>query len=102
VQTPTEQNAVLQSDAALHPSPVLHVPQVPPPQSTPVSAPFLTPSLHAAGWHVPSLQTPLVQSPPNVHVCESPQVGQEPPQSVAVSEPFSTSSLQAGAWQTEF
>jgi hypothetical protein len=50
VQTPLAQSAPV-----AHPLPLAHAGHVPPPQSTPVSAPFLMPSVHDAGggWHVP-------------------------------------------------
>jgi hypothetical protein len=72
--------------------------QVPPPQSTPVSLPFSTPSLHVAFWQTPPVQTPVVQSPPMRQPSPGPQSGQvPPPQSTSVSAPLSTPSMQVGA-----
>jgi hypothetical protein len=77
-----------------------HLAQVPPPQSTSVSVPFLTVSGQAAAWHffgVP-LHTPLVQSVVAAHDSPVPQRAQvvAPPQSTPVSRPFFTTSLQLG------
>ena len=35
---------------------------MPPPQSTSVSVPFLTASVHVGAWHTPPVQRPLTQS----------------------------------------
>jgi hypothetical protein len=45
-----------------HPWPIGHAGQVPPPQSTPVSLPFLTLSMHDGAAHCPPVQKPLWQS----------------------------------------
>src|SRR5207253_2195365 len=72
--------------------------QVTPPQSTPVSVPFLTPSLQVGAWHV-TLQTPFWQSLAAPQATPVPQVlpsptQSTPPQSTPVSLPFLTPSLQ--------
>jgi hypothetical protein len=57
----------------------------PPPQSTPVSAPFSTPSLHVGAAHAPPAHTRDAQS---AATAQAPSVGHPahvPPQSVAVS-----------------
>jgi len=64
--------------------------QVPPPQSVPVSLPFLTPSEQAGVAQMPSLQKPLVQSVPSRHRLPTAQSGQLPPQSTSLSSPFCT------------
>jgi hypothetical protein len=70
------------------------------PQSTPVSIPFLTPSLQVGTWQVPLEQTWLWQSVNVSHAAPFEQAGHAPPpQSTPVSEPFVTASLQDGAWQ---
>jgi hypothetical protein len=75
-----------QSFAFPHASPGRHAGHVPPPQSTAVSAPFLTKSVHVFGWQVP-LQTWLTQSAGTVQVCPAAQrAGQDvPPQSTPAS-----------------
>jgi hypothetical protein len=67
-----------------------------PPQSTPLSLPFLTPSLHLGVWQV-TLQTPLVQSEASPHCSPSAHLLQLPPQSTSVSDPFLTPSGHRGA-----
>jgi hypothetical protein len=71
-----------------------------PPQSTAVSVPFCTPSLHVAAWHVPATQCPLPGNTPSAFELQpwavAHLVGQDPPQSAAVSLPFCTPSLQLG------
>jgi hypothetical protein len=73
---------------------------VPPPQSTSVSAPLRTPSVHAGAWQTFPVQTPLVQSAPVVQPWPGVQSAHVPPQSTSVSVPLRTPSLHAGAWQT--
>jgi hypothetical protein len=75
-----------------------------PPQSRSVSVPFVTPSVQAAGAHVPAApQTPLAQSPPPPHFLPSAHLrlvgaaAHVPPQSTSVSLPFSTVSVQPAA-----
>jgi hypothetical protein len=70
-----------------------------PPQSTPVSMPFFTPSAQVGAAHVEATQTPLPQSMDSAHGSPSSQLpgGQTcPPQSMATSEPFCTPSWQLG------
>jgi hypothetical protein len=67
-----------------------------PPQSTPVSPAFFTPSLHAAATHTPAVQTALSQSAPEMHLRPVPHLLHTPPQSVSVSLQFCTLSLHAG------
>jgi hypothetical protein len=54
VQAPGAKQSVVAPQSLPSPHPVHE-----PPQSTSVSAPFFTPSLHDAVWHVPFLQTPF-------------------------------------------
>jgi hypothetical protein len=71
-----------------------------PPQSTSLSVPFCTPSVHEGGAHTVAVQTPLAQSPAIAHAFVSEHGGQvPPPQSTSVSAPFFTMSWQLGAWQ---
>src|SRR6266852_2810250 len=80
---------LVQSPLPAHISPLAHVGQVPPPQSTSVSAPFFTPSRHVGGWQMPVVQTPLVQSAATRHIFRSAHGAQmPPPQSMSVSAPF--------------
>ncbi len=65
-----------------------HFGQVPPPQSVPVSTPFLMPSLHAGAAHEPLTQLAEVQSVLLPQPFVSPHFGQLPPQSTSVSLPF--------------
>ena len=73
-----------------------------PPQSTPVSLPFCTPSKHvgvAQSMFAPHFL--LMQSTFTLHILPLPQAGQPPPpQSTSVSVPFLVRSQQVGAWQT--
>jgi hypothetical protein len=67
---------------------------VPPPQSTPVSFPFTTASVHVGALQVPPVHTPLWQSDLSTHPLPSTQVGQPPPpQSWSVSIPSATPSV---------
>ncbi|HVU03081.1 MAG TPA: hypothetical protein VHE30_15075 [Polyangiaceae bacterium] len=96
MQTPDEQYVVVQSVPVRHFFPEPQAVQVPPPQSTSVSLPFWTASLHAGVRQVP-LQTPEVQSLAAVHVLLSTHFGQPPPpQSTSVSLPFFARSVQLG------
>jgi hypothetical protein len=71
---------------------------VPPPQSTSVSAPFLTLSAQLAAWQMLPTHTPLWQSPPFAHCLPAALFGQlAPPQSVSVSVPFLTLSVHVEA-----
>jgi hypothetical protein len=94
------QIAVVQSVAELQCLPAGHFGQLPP-QSTSVSFPFFAPSPQEAFWHVPVLQTPVLQSPLPLQVCGGWHFGQVgPPQSLSDSCPFLTPSVHAGAWHT--
>jgi hypothetical protein len=97
-----EQYALVQSVAAEQVLPFAQRGQlVEPPQSTSVSPPFFTPSLHPGDWQMPLTHRPLVQSVFATHPRPSMHVGQPPPpQSFAVSVPFGTPSVQVGALQT--
>jgi hypothetical protein len=79
--------------------PSQHAQLVEPPQSTSVSPPFLTLSLHAAAAHsLPVVQTPSTQSVPAAHTLPTPHfAAQLPPQSTSVSVPFFTPSLHTAA-----
>jgi hypothetical protein len=69
-----------------------------PPQSTAVSVPFFTPSLHRAAAHLLLVHLPLagkMQSEFVPHGLPTAQPVQLPPQSVSLSEPLRTMSLQA-------
>ena len=66
-----------------------------PPQSTPVSSPFLMPSLQVGISQSPFLQTPLTQSAFVVQGDALPHGGHAPPpQSMPVSTAFCTPSAQ--------
>ena len=80
--------------------PVAHVGQVPPPQSTSLSVPFLTESVHVAALQWPPVHTPLWQSLATKHCLPAAQVGHvPPPQSTSLSVPFLTASVQVAALQ---
>jgi hypothetical protein len=78
------------------------VPQVPPPQSVPVSAPFFTVSVQLGAAQAPAVQTPLLQEPERVQAAASARPVQKPPeqlpemQSVPVEQtaPFEQSAPQ--------
>jgi hypothetical protein len=101
------QNPEVQSVGAAQPIPFAHVfawaTQVAPPQSTPVSVPFFSPSVQLGVAHsFEALQKPEVQSVgaaqpiPSAHVFPwATQVA--PPQSTPVSLPFFTPSVHVGA-----
>jgi hypothetical protein len=92
-----EHTPLWQSAATAHVPLVGHFGQVPPPQSTSVSAPFFTLSVQLADWQMLPTQTPLWQSPPTLHVLPAAHFGHEaPPQSMSVSVPFFTVSVQLG------
>lgn len=88
-QVPLLHGPLLQSPSAVHAWPVVHVAPQLPPQSTSVSAPFFTPSLHDADSQVFEVaQKPLAQSVLVMHALPSPHFGHcEPPQSTSVSSP---------------
>jgi hypothetical protein len=86
----------------VHALPVAQGGQVPPPQSTSVSAPFFTPSVQLGAAHVPLVQvSPPAQSLAMVHALPVAQGGQvPPPQSTSVSAPSFTPSVQLAAAHT--
>ncbi len=91
----------VQSALRLQDFPLAHVPHVPPPQSTSVSAPFFTLSEQLGAWQTLPVHTPDVQSAlmrQDLTLAHAPHV--PPPQSTSVSSPFFTLSEQLGAWQT--
>src|SRR5215813_9093806 len=62
-----------------------------PPQSTPLSSPFLMPSVHVGAAQTFEVHTPLSQSAATAHPRPLAHVelgAQEPPQSTSVSFPF--------------
>jgi hypothetical protein len=93
-----EQNPVVQSLFTAHGPPTLQPGHEGPPQSTPVSEPFFTPSVQLAWAQVPELQTAVTQSLGAAQESPGAQAPHaEPPQSTSVSAPFRTPSVQAGA-----
>jgi hypothetical protein len=66
-QVPIVQFPLTQSDPAAHGFPFVQGGHEPPPQSTPVSEPFLTPSVQLGTRHVLKLQTLLQQSAATLH-----------------------------------
>ena len=83
------QTLLRQSSSTKQGSPALQPWQLPP-QSSAVSLPFCTPSLHDGGWQVAGVpeQTPVVQSPPIRHSSPGTQrLHRPPPQSTSVSLP---------------
>ena len=56
------QMPLVQSEPTMQLEPVAHLGQVPPPQSTSVSRPFLMPSVQVAGWQTAPKQLNEVQS----------------------------------------
>src|SRR5687768_6949044 len=78
-----------------------HAGQVPPPQSTSVSAPFLSTSMQLGVEQTrDGLQLALTQSPSTAHAWPLMQSGQlGPPQSTPVSVPFLKVSVQIGVAQ---
>jgi hypothetical protein len=97
---PAEHTPFRQSLAALHFLASVHVPQLPPPQSTSVSVPFSTRSVQVgvAQRLVAGGQTKLVQSAARAQVCPVSQGRQVlPPQSTSVSLPFLATSEHVGS-----
>ena len=88
-----------QSEAPRQGCPVPHG-EHPPPQSTPVSAPLPTPSVHAGAAQDPAPQTAEAQSSPPAQWAPGGQGAQEPPQSTSDSEPFFCASKHVAGWQT--
>jgi hypothetical protein len=90
VQVPLSHCCPVQSAATLHLLPgaqPLPIVLQSPPQSTSVSLPLSTPSMHVGAWHDAPPHTPLVQSALITHCFPSPHGAQEPPQSTSVSLP---------------
>ena len=88
----------MQSCASLQVWPSSHAEQVEPPQSTSDSFPFWTPSSHAGGVQVPSVQTSETQSCAPSQSWPSSQAEQvEPPQSTSDSSPSRMPLRQLGA-----
>jgi hypothetical protein len=94
-QTPPVQIPLAQSVLVKQLRPFAHFGHGPP-QSTSVSAPFLTPSVHDAAWHLPALQTRLWQSLPTEQFFPLLQGVQLPPQSTSDSVPFLIPSVHVG------
>jgi hypothetical protein len=101
VQTRLEQIVLTQSVAAAQAfEPAQREQLLAPPQSTSVSKPFFTLSLHAGTAHCPPVHTPLVQSLALVQNFVSAHLFvQLPPQSKSVSLPFFTPSEQVAVAQ---
>jgi len=59
---------VAQSPSLSHLRPMSHAGQLPPPQSTSVSAAFCVLSVQEGAWHTPEAQIPLAQSVAASHV----------------------------------
>src|SRR5262245_34088579 len=87
-----------QSSPPAHASPA-QARHIAPPQSTPVSAPFCTASVHVGAWQVSerALHTPSAQSAPVLQSSPTLQPGHVPPQSTSLSVPFFTPSLHSGS-----
>src|SRR3954469_10589288 len=78
-QTPPVQTKLLQSMPAPQVCPGPQALQVGPPQSTSLSRPFFTPSMHVAGTHWLDWQTPVPQSVPVTHSTHVPWPSQTLP-----------------------
>jgi hypothetical protein len=88
---------LVQSPPTLHVVPVLHLVGQLPPQSVPVSLPFLMVSLQVGAAHLFDTQCAEVQSESAEQARLSAHFGQLPPQSLSVSLPFFTMSPQLPA-----
>src|SRR5262245_26718479 len=87
---PAQSPAESQGDPLLHPG---HAP----PQSMPISAPFVTPSLHVGTVQMPASQMSLEQSDEARQVSPGKHLGHAaPPQSTSVSVPFCAPSPHEG------
>jgi hypothetical protein len=71
-----------------------HGPQALPPQSWPVSLPFLMPSAHDGDWQIAPMHTAVTQSVAALQPVPAGHFWQAPPQSCPVSLPFLTPSVQ--------
>ena len=102
-QRPCVQGPSTQSTASRHGCPSAHLdakgPKAhPPPQSTPVSVPFVTPSVHVATRHDCSTHTPLWQSLGPAHIVPSGHFAHTaPPQSMDDSSWLRIESALVGA-----
>jgi len=103
-QVPLVHTPLMQSEPDEQVTPSAHflVGAQPPPQSGPVSVPFLTASEQVGVWQKPPVQTALLQSAATVQRLPGTHFGQTlPPQSTSVSLPFLVKSVQLGVAQTE-
>jgi hypothetical protein len=82
---PAQQTPLSQLAPVLHPRPAGQDGQGGPPQSTPVSSPFRTPSSHVAGTQRSPSQTLVLQSALDLQASPMMQGRHGPPQSRAVS-----------------
>src|SRR5207245_1350669 len=98
-QAPLVHIMLLQSVPVMHTLPRSQGEQSGPPQSTSVSLPFLTPSLHDDAAHIRLVQNPLWQSLPWRHILWASHGMHEPPQSISVSSPSFARSMQP-IWNT--
>lgn len=103
-QIPAEQTPLVQSAPTVQPPPSAHLlagAQLPP-QSMPVSVPFLLLSAQVGFWQNVPVQTLLLQSAAPPQVLPPPHFGQlAPPQSISLSVPFFVKSVQAGTAHNE-
>src|SRR5687767_12896942 len=83
----------MQSPSCEHASPGPQASQSGPPQSTPVSDAFFTPSTQLAGTQLPPAQTPLAQSEATTHSTHAPAPSQTAPPSVSQGEPAGAMAL---------
>ena len=86
----------IQSRADLQAAPSAHAVGQPPPQSTPVSLAFRTPSVHEGPAQRPDTQRPVTQSEPSVQVRPIAHFLQPSPQSTSPSRPLRRRSLHVG------
>src|SRR5689334_12061150 len=89
-----KQTLLVQSPPPTHILLSAHFGHIPPPQSTSVSLPFLSMSLHDDAWHTLFEQTPVWQSLGIEQARPFAHLAQMPPQSTSVSMPFFTPSMQ--------
>src|SRR5690606_5058889 len=99
VHTPPTHLLLAQSTFTRHAAPSAHLIAHLPPQSTSVSTPFFTASVHVTFAHTWPMHTRLWQSEPAAHPCPVPQGAQSgPPQSIPVSPPFFTRSTEQSGY----
>jgi hypothetical protein len=95
------QTSLVQSAATLQARDGPHIGHVVPPQSTSVSVPSSTTSVHMTFWHRASLQNAIVQSVASLQMPPTPHFGHVvPPQSTSVSSPLVTPSVHDGPAST--